>query len=288
MKIKIYNRETKEYYYEKANKLLIILYQTIIGRILLKIIFTRVWFTKLMSNLTKSRISKYKIKSFIKNNNIDMSEYECQEYHSFEEFFVRKIKPKKREIDLNKNALISVCDAKLSVYKINENLELLIKNSIYTVKELIQDDCLTKYYENGTCLVFRLTKDDYHHYSYFDNGKLVKNKKIKGSLHTVMPLSQKKYKIFGRNFREYDLLKTVNFGDVIYMEVGALMISKINNYNKTTFIKGEQKGYFSFGASTIILLFKENTIKIDDDILLENQKNIEVKVKLGEKIGCKY
>ena len=37
----------------------------------------------------------------------------------------------------------------------------------------------------------------------------------------------------------------------------------------------------------VFVPFKENKIKINEDILKQNQKDIEVKVHLGQIIGCK-
>ena len=63
------------------------------------------------------------------------------------------------------------------------------------------------------------------------------------------------------------------------------MVGKIINHNKIKIKKGEEKGYFKFGASTIVLLI--NNVKIDDNILNNTKDDIETIVKLGEKIGIK-
>ncbi len=41
------------------------------------------------------------------------------------------------------------------------------------------------------------------------------------------------------------------------------------------------------GGSTIVLLFTENAVNIDEDIVLNSAKGIETKVKYGERIGEK-
>ena len=63
------------------------------------------------------------------------------------------------------------------------------------------------------------------------------------------------------------------------------MVGKIKNKDIKEFKRGDEKGYFCFGGSTIILLLKENIIELDKDILENSLKNIETKVKLGEKVG---
>ena len=69
------------------------------------------------------------------------------------------------------------------------------------------------------------------------------------------------------------------------MEVGALLVGKICNLNKDTFKRGEEKGYFRFGGSTIVMLFSKDKVIIDSDILEMSMNDVETKVKLFEPIG---
>ena len=70
------------------------------------------------------------------------------------------------------------------------------------------------------------------------------------------------------------------------MEVGALMVGKINNYHGVSHIKkGMEKGRFEFGGSTILLFFKKDTVDISKDILENTKKGYETIVKMGEEIG---
>lgn len=280
----IYNRDSKEYIYEKDSFILKFLYGNVVGRFILKL-FTMKWFTNLGALYMRSSLSKLRIKKFIKQNNINMEDYVMDNYKCFDEFFIRKIKEDKRSLNLDNNLLLSPCDSKLSVYKIDDDTILNIKNSSYTIGELLNDNELAKSYKGGYCLVFRLCVDDYHRYHYIDDGINMYTKKINGIFHTVRPIAFKYKKVFSENSREYSLLKTNNFGNVIQMEVGALLVGKICNLDKKEFKRGEEKGYFRFGGSTIVLLFEPNKIIIDQDILDKTSKDIEVKIKLFDVIG---
>ena len=284
MKTEIVDREKKKKYTEKSPISASILYGSIIGGIVLAFA-TRKTVSKLSSVYMNSKASKKQINKFIKKNNIDMADYPKREYVSFNDFFTRKILEGKRPISKKKSDLISVADSKLLVYDINNNTEMIIKGKKYTVKDLLRDKKLASEYKNGKCLVFRLTVDDYHRYSFVDNGIVERTKKINGILHTVGPVAFKRYRVFKENQREYSILKTENFGTVIQMEVGALMVGKIVNHDIKTFVRGQEKGYFLFGGSTVVLLFKENIVDIDEDILKNSKIGIETKVKLGEVIG---
>ena len=282
--IKIKNRTSREIITNKEDKLTLFLYNNVLGRFLLKIL-TLKFISYLGGLFLSSRISMIFINGFIKKNNINMSDYPNVRYTSFNDFFTRKIIIDARKINLDKNILISPSDAKLSVYKINNDSKFLIKNSYYDLKELINNK-KAKEYINGYICIFRLDVTDYHRYCYIDSGTKEKNNYIKGVFHTVRPIATSKYNIYKQNTRSWTVLKTDNFDDVIQVEVGAMMVGKIINHHETyQFKKGEEKGYFKFGGSTICLLFKNNIVKIDNDIVYNSKNNIETIVKYGEKIG---
>lgn len=281
--MKYYVRKTNELINIKDNKSLIFLYKTIPGRIILKLI-TKPIFSKPMEKLTNTKISKIYINKFIKKNNININDYEKKDYESFNDFFTRKVNKSKRNHTSTKKQLISPCDSKITIYKIDDKLTINVKNSKYTIENLIQEK-QDEEFKNGICIVLRLSPEDYHRYHAFDNYEVIKTKKIKGLLHTVNPISYENYKVFTENQREVSLLKTENFKEVYQIEIGALNIGKIHNKKETKYKKYDERGYFSFGGSTIILLFQKDTIKIDQDIENWSKKQIEVKVEYGDVIG---
>lgn len=278
-----YDRKTKITQNIKESKALIFLYKTIPGRILLKIINKRP-ISKMFGVVTNTKISKLYIKHFIKKNNIDITRYEEKNYKSFNDFFTRKLKDYKPQKNISKNKLISPCDSKIMFYEIEKDLTINVKNSKYNINNLIKEE-LPNEYIKGVCLIFRLSPNDYHRYHSFDNCKILNNKKISGYLHTVNPISYSNYQVFCENQREVSLLKTENFDDVYQIEVGALNVGKIHNTTKNKLKRYEEKGYFSFGGSTIILLFKKDIIEIDNDIVNNSKINIETKISYQEVIG---
>ena len=283
---KIKHRNSDKIEEIKSTKTLSFFYNTLLGRILLKIC-TMKFISDIAGIYMNSRLSKYKIKKFIKDNKIKITDYEKTNYNSFNEFFTRKIISIKRPINMTKTAFISPCDSKLSVYTISNDLTLNIKNSYYTIDTII-DKKILKEYKEGYALVFRLSPTDYHRYCYRDSGYQEKNNKIKGILHTVQPIALKRYNFYKTNTREWTILHTNNFNEVVHIEIGAMTIGKIKNEHENyIFKKGEEKGYFEFGGSTIVLLVKKGIITIDEDILENSKNNIETYVKYGEKIGKK-
>lgn len=269
------------------DRLLDKMYNTRLGRAITGVLI-RPAISKVCGRLLDSRLSTIIVPKFCKANNVDLSQYEKQEFTSFNDFFTRKINKELRPIDMDSNALISPCDSRLTMYKIDSEAKFVVKNTPYTVKSLLRDSKLAKQYEDGYIGIFRLCVDDYHRYHYIDNGVKSRERVIKGVFHTVNPVANDVYPIYKENSREYCIHRTENFGDVIVMEVGALLVGRIvNNKDKCIAVRGEEKGYFEYGGSTVILMFKAGTIIPDADILENTKNNCETRVKLGEKIGVK-
>ena len=106
-------------------------------------------------------------------------------------------------------------------------------------------------------------------------------------LHTVNPLANDHFPIYKENAREYCLLRTDTFGELVMMEVGALMVGRIvNHHGAARVLRGQEKGYFQFGGSTIVLLVQPGMARIDRDILDNSRNGIETIVRMGERIGC--
>lgn len=272
---------------ENQNRLLKKLYGNIFGRILLKAL-TAPAVSRAVGLFMDSGASKALIKPFIKRSGIDTSEYVMYDFSSYNDFFTRTIKPGKRPVDREPSHLISPCDSKLTVHKIGRNSIFRIKGSRYRVSDLLQNEFLAKRYCGGYCMIFRLEVDDYHRYCYIDDGIKTDNTYIAGELHTVNPVALERYNIYKRNCREYTVLHTVNFGDVVQVEVGAMMVGRIvNNHGEGGMSRGMEKGRFEFGGSTIVLLFGKDTVRPDEDILRNSAGNTETVVRYGEKIGVK-
>ena len=281
--MKIYDRKTKTYedIVQYGAGKLDFLYNNPVGRIFLGIAVSP-FVSNIYASKNAKKSSVKKIPAFIKEHNIDMSDFEDREYKSFTDFFTRKIRYGKRPVDMTPGALISPADSKLLVYEIEKDTSMRIKGRTYTVDEILADAENAKEFAGGYALVFRLTVDDYHRFCYPDKGCLISKRFIKGKLHTVSPVS-KNHKIYMENTRLVNLLKTEKFGTIAYIEVGAMLVGRIVDNGTDVFEKGQEKGYFEPGGSTVILLVKN--VEIDKDIMEQSASGIETKVRYGERIG---
>lgn len=293
--IKIYNRKTKSYETEKVagEKYLNWIYSSPIGMGLLEIFLKKKVFSKFYGKYCDSKNSIKKIKPFIDEFNMDMtvSKKKTEDFTSFNDFFYRELTPEARPINKDENSFVAHGDGRLLVYEnINLDKVVQVKNLTYSLKELIGYDKISQKYDGGLCLILRLCPLDYHRFHFIDGGTCSHSTHIDGSYYSVNPIALDKIeRLFCRNKREWSILSSDNFKDVLYVEVGATCVgSIIQTYTEEKRVeKGEEKGYFKFGGSTVIMFLEKNAVKIDNDILYKSRQNIETIVKMGETIGKK-
>lgn len=293
-KITLYNRESNKLDEESipGRHLLNFIYNTKSGLLISEKILKKKFFSHYYGNILKKPGSKKRISKFIQKYNINLDEFldPVASFNSFNDFFIRKLKPMARPVNLYPEILISPADSRLSVHNIRNDYVIPVKGRKFTLLELTCNPEITEKYHNGLCLIFRLAPVDYHRFCYIDEGEQTRVISAGKFFHSVNPVALKtNLPVFQGNYREYCELKTKNFGEVLEIEVGAMGVSKIiqfypDGYN---FKRGEEKGYFEFGGSTIIMIFKQNTISIDDDILKYSEAGIETLVKYASSIGKK-
>ncbi len=288
-RIKYVQRDSGEMKTEKVvgEKWLVWLYNNPLGRLstwaLVKRKFVSSWYGKMMDNPK----SKEKIAPFISDYNIDMTLFKEEDFANFNEFFVRKIKPAARPIAKGSEVVISPADGKVLAWQNLSEQNFLVKGYSFSLASYLQDKQLAEKFAGGSLLIFRLCPTDYHRYHFPVSGVIKKSKKIDGDYYSVSPIAIKKIvELFCLNKREYTLIKTQDFGEVLMSEIGATMVgSMVSTYPDASVDKGEEKGYFKFGGSSVLLLFEKDEIMIDKDLVENTKKGLETEVKMGEKIA---
>lgn len=263
------------------------LYHSPFGKPILRLLTGR-FISKVAGKYLDGKLSRRHIRPYVKKHGIDLTQFEKEEYRSFNAFFTRKIKAELRPFDNAPDAFVSPCDGKVSAYRISNGLTFRVKGFSYTVESLLQNSKLAKRYQGGICVVLRLCVTDYHRYHYLDNGIKEDNVFIKGRLHTVQPVALERRRVFTENCREYTVMHTERFGDVTQVEVGALMVGRIvNHHGSGSFSFGEEKGKFEFGGSTIVLLLEKDCVCLDEEFFEHTDEGLETVVRCGERIGTR-
>jgi phosphatidylserine decarboxylase len=247
--------------------------------------------SKFYGYLQKSAMSRFKIKPFIRAYHIDASEFlePVDSFASFNDFFIRHLKPECRPIDQGDDVAILPADARYLVFQNIEKTDgFWIKGKKFSLKDLFQDKELAEQYAQGAMVIARLCPVDYHRFHFPCQCTPGKAHLIRGPLFSVNPIALKrKIEILSENKRMITSLKTRNFGEVQWIEVGATYVGSIHQtyVPGESYAKGKEKGYFSFGGSCLILLFEPGRIAFDRDLIDTSIKKMEVRGLLGQSLG---
>ena len=251
-------------------------------------------FSQLYGKRQKSKKSREKIAPFVKAYGVDVSEFEkpLSRFVSFNDFFIRKLKPESRPITPGDKVAILPADGRYLVFpKLSESEGFYVKNKKFDLRRLLQDEFLFELYKRGSLVIARLCPTDYHRFHFPFECLPSKPKLINGPLYSVNPIALREHiNILNENKRMFTELQTKNFGKVLYIEVGATCVGSIQNtfQPNTPYKKGAEKGYFEFGGSCLLLLFQPNTITFDLDLVEASAQHIETRAKFGTRLGsCK-
>lgn len=299
--IKYFNRITGQTEIEKVygENFIKFLYGSTPGKRLGPLI-TNKYFSKAYGFFQDLPISHKKVKPFIKKFNINIDEFEAgtrpsqdpkESYASFNEFFIRKFKLGKRVFVSSPQLMPAFAEARYVGFDaINEQATYPVKGQYLRARDLLGNEHLAKIFDGGPLLIARLCPVDYHRYHYPDNGTVLDHYRIQGAYDSVNPHALKfKNKIFIKNERHVSLLQTENFGRLAYIEVGAICVGKIVQTHRwdKSFVRGEEKGYFLFGGSTVVLVGEKGLWKPSLDILNNTQKGLETYIQLGNEVATK-
>jgi len=294
--IQVYHRKEKRSFEEKVlgGAWIRLGYQNFLG----KYFVGSYVFQKVLSNTVgffqKSALSLPSISNFIKNYSIKMEEFvtPADGFKSFNDFFIRKFKPTARAFPAEPKKLGAMAEGRLSVFPIlNTKTKVFVKGVEVSLTELVGEMPDTKQiadFEGGHVWVFRLCPVDYHRFHFPDAGDVKAVWRLGDKLDSVNPWAlQQDPRLMLKNERVISLFDSQNMGSMILVEVGALCVGTIKQTYGTgkPVERGEEKGYFEFGGSTVILI-TDSTIQPATDIL-ENSlnKKIETFVELGEIIN---
>jgi phosphatidylserine decarboxylase len=225
------------------------------------------------------------IEEFVKEFNIDTSEFlPLETYKSFNEFFARSFLDGKRKWSKDKKVLSAFCEGRYLLADSKNPVHL--KGSNISPIDLLGQ----KYgeeFKDSTALICRLAPVDYHWFHFPDDGDLNESYGFNGPLNSVTPISLRaRANVLNSNKRVVNILNCENLGEVAYVEIGAFCVGTIKQtYTTSQFYKGQEKGHFLFGGSTVVLLIKDKNIEFNKELLRYSKEGIETYFKLGTDIG---
>lgn len=238
--------------------------------------------------------SRKKIEPFIDQFQIRMEDFLPEEgasaevpYSNFNAFFTRRVSESARPF-VQGREFPAPCDARYFAYEaLNESVSVPVKGSLFEAAALLGDSEWTGCFTDGPGFIARLCPVDYHRFHYPDDGRLLASWRIPGALHSVNPWAlAERADIFMINERQVSILQTEHFGKLAYVEVGATCVGKIvQTHFGEHFSRGEEKGMFLFGGSTVIVIGEKGAWRIDADLIERTQQGVETYLKMGVRLG---
>ncbi|OJD15133.1 phosphatidylserine decarboxylase [Emergomyces pasteurianus Ep9510] len=257
---------------------------------------------KMLKSLSIKQGKKYddpssasQIVPFINFHQLDMSEVllPLNEFKSFNEFFYRALKPGARPCSApnNPRIVVSPADCRSVVFdRIDDATKIWVKGREFSVERLLgkayPEDA--KRYKNGALGIFRLAPQDYHRFHIPVDGVMGTPKTIEGEYYTVNPMAiRSALDVYGENVRIIVPIDTVEYGRVMVICVGAMMVGStvITREAGEKVARGEELGYFKFGGSTLLVLFEPGKMCYDSDLVGNSLGALETLVRVGMSIG---
>uniref|UniRef100_A0A2P2M6N2 phosphatidylserine decarboxylase n=1 Tax=Rhizophora mucronata TaxID=61149 RepID=A0A2P2M6N2_RHIMU len=219
---------------------------------------------KKMNSLESAKDIPKFVEFFKDQINLAEVKYPLEHFKTFNEFFIRELKPGARPISVMERDDIAICaaDSRLTAFKsVQDSLRFWIKGRKFSIQGLLGNEICSSTFLDGTLIIFRLAPQDYHRFHFPVTGTIEQFVNVPGCLYTVNPVAvNSEYcNVFTENKRVVSIISTADFGKVAFVAIGATMVGSI------TFLKeegdhgkkGDELGYFSFGGSTVICVFEK-------------------------------
>lgn len=220
-----------------------------------------------------------------------------QGFASFNEFFIRDLKPGTRPIgQVGDDSIISSpADGVINMVanELQLDTEIPTKGGMtMSLHKLLDSSKYSEKFVGGTSLALYLMPNNYHHYHAPVSGVMVESKEQVGDRLYGMPdlldlVNEgnagygKDYSVFQDFKHGYFIIKTQHYGYVAMVPIGLHTVGSVVFEEKFRDIKGapgknvyrgEKLGHFAYGGSTVLLIFEKGRMSA-------------VSVQQGQRIG---
>ena len=267
------------------------IYEKPLGRLMLWALVRTSLFSRWYGFRMKSSSSRARIEPFIREFGVDPEEFEdsVSSYASFNDFFIRRLKPTARPIAQGENTAVFPADGRHLGFNDVSQLELVFaKGQSFDLPRLFgsRDDAMP--YQDGALLISRLCPVDYHRFHFPVSGNATKPILINGWLHSVNPIAlRRNLAVLWENKRYLSFVDDKVFGCVASFEIGATCVGSVSYCESLPrrISKGEEKGWFNFGGSMTLTFFQKNRIRLAEDLLSHSKEGRETYAKMGDAMG---
>lgn len=268
-----------------GDKALRFAYETLLGRTLWPVLFGSGFVSALLGRRYDSPRSRRSIAALtsIPGCRTDEAEKPASEYESFNAFFTRRLKPGARPVG---EGFTSPADGRLRLYLgADADTPFPLKGATRNLRHVFDGNAPAGKYDIA---VIRLAPVDYHRFHFpCDCTTKEPVRTIRGKYHSVNPIALVRYPdVYADNERQIVRCETA-YGPLWMIDVGAFGVGTIvQTFTGESHRKGDEKGYFKFGGSTVILILEAGRVSFDADLVKNSADGLETRILCGERIGA--
>lgn len=267
-----------------GDKALRFAYETLLGRTLWSVLFGSRRISDWMGRRYNSPRSKKDIAALaaIPGCRWEEAEKPLADYASFNDFFTRRLKPGARPVG---EGLVSPADGRLRLFlNADADLPFPLKGATRSLRTVFDGAAPAGRYDIA---VIRLAPVDYHRFHFPCDCRTADSVRVvPGLYHSVNPIALLRHPdVYADNERQI-LKGRAAFGDFWLVDVGAFGVGTIvQTFSGTEHAKGDEKGYFKFGGSTVVFVASAGAVAFDLDLVRNSAEGLETRVLCGERIG---
>lgn len=172
------------------------------------------------------------MQAYCKAYQVDLADYEVPDegFSSFDAFFTRELKPGRRPLAGESDALVSPADGRVEdAGAIDPGSTLRVKGRNYTVGELLSDRWAGSLYAGGQYAIIYLSPRDYHRVHAPVDGRVRSVRHVPGTLFPVNAIGLAYVpKLFARNERVVVEQSSPRHGSITTVMVGAIGVGRIS------------------------------------------------------------
>lgn len=284
IKIRFTEREEQEKIY--GHRALSFLYGgSLLARLLLPFIAHIPLCSRFYGYLMARPASRSKIAPFVEAYQIDTSEFQTQNFNSFNDFFTRKLRAECRPMASQEITLPA--DGRYLAYpNISVTPRFHIKGQEFDLETFLGSEAYGRRYAEGAMVIARLCPTDYHRFHFPLSCEAGRSREIPGALFSVNPIAlSKRLSIFWENKRVITELESRKYGTVLMVEIGATAVGTVQQTYAPGWVeRGAEKGYFEFGGSCIVLLFERGRVELARDLVRNTAEGFETRAQMGQSL----
>ncbi len=209
-------------------------------------------------------------------------------FRSFNEFFVRAVRPGARPFDPDPDALASPADSMLQLVEgLSPESRFAVKGSSFQLGRLLGDREMARGFDGGVAAIFRLAPGDCHRLYFPCDGRTRAPRRLHGAYYSVSPFPGNDQPFFSLNRRTVSLFESDRFGTLGFVDIAGFLIAAIRFVHGpgTAVKKGDARSCFEVGGSTLVLLCRRGAAVFRDDLRAASARGDETPVRIGETVA---